>query len=210
METALAISVPPLPGTGEAFMRLLEAGWDAEAARRPHGHHTTVVVHVDVEQRAARLHLGPLLTNAERRYLTCDATCEVWFERDGEVIGAGRATRADQPAASPRARAPPSDMRDSRLWGHPRFARTPHPALGGRWPDRVVQPGVGMPVSPLVAPPGCYHHCRTRRRSHRHRQLRPTAQRRIARASAKPSPAHCPAVSRAHRRARRVGQVAAA
>jgi hypothetical protein len=84
---------PPLPGTVEAFMRLVEAGWDAEAARRPHGHHTTVVVHVDVEQRAAALHLGPLLTEAERQYLTCDATCEVWFERDGQVIGAGRSTR---------------------------------------------------------------------------------------------------------------------
>ncbi|OBF54693.1 hypothetical protein A5756_14280 [Mycobacterium sp. 852002-53434_SCH5985345] len=86
-------AMPPLPGTLEAFMRLVEAGWDAEAFRRPHGHHTTVVVHVDVEQRVAVLHLGPLLTDAERRYLTCDATCEVWFERHGEVIGAGRATR---------------------------------------------------------------------------------------------------------------------
>ena len=85
--------VPPLPGTVEAFMRLIEAGWDAEAARRPHGQQTTVVVHVDVEQRAAALHLGPLLTDAERRELTCDATCEVWFQRDGEVIGAGRSTR---------------------------------------------------------------------------------------------------------------------
>jgi hypothetical protein len=84
---------PPLPGTVEAFMRLVEDGWDAEVARRPHGHHTTVVVHVDVEARAAALHLGPLLTGAERQYLTCDATCEMWFERDGEVIGAGRATR---------------------------------------------------------------------------------------------------------------------
>ncbi len=84
---------PPLPNTTEAFMRLVEGGWDAEAARRPHGHHTTVVVHVDVEQRAAALHLGPLLTETDRRYLTCDATCEVWFERDGQVIGAGRATR---------------------------------------------------------------------------------------------------------------------
>ena len=84
---------PPLPGTAEAFMRLVEAGWDAEVTRRPHGHHTTVVVHLDVEQRVAALHLGPLLTESERRYLTCDATCEVWFERDGEVIGAGRATR---------------------------------------------------------------------------------------------------------------------
>jgi hypothetical protein len=84
---------PPLPSTDDAFMRLVEAGWDAEAARRPHGQHTTVVAHVDVEKRAATLHLGPLLSDAERQYLTCDATCEVWFERNGEVIGAGRATR---------------------------------------------------------------------------------------------------------------------
>ena len=74
-------------------MRLVEAGWDADAVRRPHGQHTTVVVHLDVNQRAASLHLGPLLTESERRYLLCDATCEVWFERDGQVIGTGRATR---------------------------------------------------------------------------------------------------------------------
>ena len=84
---------PPLPGTIDAFLSLVEAGWDSEAARRPHGQHTTVVAHVDVAQRTAALHLGPLLTDAERRYLTCDATCEVWFERDGNVIGAGRTTR---------------------------------------------------------------------------------------------------------------------
>jgi hypothetical protein len=84
---------PPLPTTVDAFMRLVEAGWDAEAARRPHGQHTTVVAHVDVEKRAAALHLGPLLSDADRQYLSCDATCEVWFERNGQVIGAGRATR---------------------------------------------------------------------------------------------------------------------
>src|SRR4051794_17016299 len=84
---------PPLPTTGAAFMRLVEAGWDAEATRRPHGQHTTVVAHVDVEARAAALHLGPLLSDADRRYLSCDASCEVWFERNGQVIGAGRATR---------------------------------------------------------------------------------------------------------------------
>ncbi len=81
---------PPLPNTVEALMRLVESGWDAEATRRPHGHHTTVVMHLDVEERAAALHLGPLLSESERRYLTCDATYEVWFERDGQVIGAGR------------------------------------------------------------------------------------------------------------------------
>ncbi|MEM6105776.1 HNH endonuclease signature motif containing protein [Mycobacterium sp. 050272] len=84
---------PPLPNAIDALMRLVEAGWDAEAARRPHGQHTTVVVHLDVKERAAALHLGPLLSDAERHYLTCDATCEVWFQRDGEVLGAGRTTR---------------------------------------------------------------------------------------------------------------------
>ncbi|OBE98655.1 HNH endonuclease signature motif containing protein [Mycobacterium sp. 852002-10029_SCH5224772] len=85
--------MPPLPGAVEAFMRLIEAGWDAEATRRPHGQHTTVIMHLDVAQRVAALHLGPLLTDAERQYLSCDATCEVWFERHGEPIGAGRTTR---------------------------------------------------------------------------------------------------------------------
>ena len=84
---------PPMPDTADAFMSLVEAGWDAEAARRPHGQRTTVVVHVDIEKRTAALHLGPLLTEADRQYLTCDATCEAWFERDGQVIGAGRTTR---------------------------------------------------------------------------------------------------------------------
>ncbi|MCT7657241.1 HNH endonuclease signature motif containing protein [Mycobacterium deserti] len=83
----------PMPNTGDAFMSLVEAGWDAEVARRPHGQHTTVVVHVDVEKRIGALHLGPLLSNADRQYLTCDATCEVWFERDGQPLGAGRSTR---------------------------------------------------------------------------------------------------------------------
>ncbi len=84
---------PPLPTTTDAFMRLVEVGWDAEVARRPHGQHTTVVAHLDVKDRVAALYLGPLLTDAERRYLTCDATCEVWFERDGQPFGAGRSTR---------------------------------------------------------------------------------------------------------------------
>jgi hypothetical protein len=84
---------PPLPSTVDGFMRLVEAGWDAEATRRPHCQHTTLVMHLDVKERAAALHLGPLLTEAERQYLSCDATCEVWFERDGQVIGSGRTTR---------------------------------------------------------------------------------------------------------------------
>jgi hypothetical protein len=85
--------VPPFPDGVDAFLSLVEAGWDAEVARRPHGQRTTVVVHVDVDSRVAALHLGVLLSDEERRYLCCDATCEMWFERFGQVIGSGRATR---------------------------------------------------------------------------------------------------------------------
>uniref|UniRef100_UPI00048FFAB5 HNH endonuclease signature motif containing protein n=1 Tax=Mycobacterium sp. URHB0044 TaxID=1380386 RepID=UPI00048FFAB5 len=84
---------PPFPNTVDAVMSVVKAGWDADVARRPHGQHTTVVVHLDLESRIAALHLGPLLTDSDRQYLTCDATCEVWFERDGQVIGSGRETR---------------------------------------------------------------------------------------------------------------------
>ncbi|GAS99235.1 protein of unknown function DUF222/HNH endonuclease [Mycolicibacterium canariasense] len=80
------------PTRVDAFMSLVEAGWDTDAAARPHGQHTTVIVHVDVDRPAA-LHLGPILTDQERNYLLCDATCEVWFERHGRPIGAGRSTR---------------------------------------------------------------------------------------------------------------------
>ena len=86
-------NAPPLPNRVDGFMSLVEAGWDADVARRPHGQRTTVVVHLDVEKRVAALHLGPLLSEGDRQYLTCDATCEAWFERDGQPIGAGRTTR---------------------------------------------------------------------------------------------------------------------
>ncbi|OFB44906.1 hypothetical protein BA059_01910, partial [Mycolicibacterium sp. (ex Dasyatis americana)] len=84
---------PPFPDHVDAFMRLVEAGWDTEAARRPHGQHTTVVMHLNVTDRVAALHLGPVLTDEQRRYMLCDATCEVWLERQGQPISVGRATR---------------------------------------------------------------------------------------------------------------------
>ena len=87
----------PFPDTTDAFMSLIEAGWDADVAVRPHGARTTVVVHLDLDRHAdtpvAALHLGAALSDSERRLLLCDATCEVWFERHGTPIGAGRTTR---------------------------------------------------------------------------------------------------------------------
>ncbi len=83
----------PMPTTVDAFISLVEAGWDTDVARRSHGRRSTVVAHLDVDKHVAALHLGPLLSDGERRFLLCDATCEVWFEKHGQVIGAGRSTR---------------------------------------------------------------------------------------------------------------------
>ncbi len=90
---AVSDQTPPFPNAVDGFMSLVHAGWDTDVASRPHGQRTTVVAHVDVEARVAALHLGPLLSDGDRRYLLCDAACEVWFERAGQVIGSGRETR---------------------------------------------------------------------------------------------------------------------
>lgn len=87
------LSPPPFPTVADALLRLCERGLDVAAHERPHCDRTKVIVHLDIEARVADLHLGPALTDAERRYLACDATFETWFERDGEVIGAARASR---------------------------------------------------------------------------------------------------------------------
>ncbi len=88
-----SVQVPPFPDTVDAFTSLVEAGWDSDVARRPHGQHTTVVVHLDLESRNAAVHLGSFLSESDRRYLMCEADCEIWFERHGQVIGSGPATR---------------------------------------------------------------------------------------------------------------------
>ncbi|HEU5085663.1 MAG TPA: DUF222 domain-containing protein [Acidimicrobiales bacterium] len=84
---------PPFPTLADAFVAMCEASLDVSAVRRPHADRTTVVLHVDVATKAGEVHLGPALTEAERRYLSCDATFETWFERDGTPIGCARTTR---------------------------------------------------------------------------------------------------------------------
>ena len=92
-----------------------------------------------------QLHLGPLLSEADRRYLGCDATCEVWFERDGQVIGAGRTTRLINRrlrralSTADRACAVPGCGATRGLHAH-RI-----PALGRRRGHRAGQPGAALP-----------------------------------------------------------------
>ena len=68
-------SAPPMPGDLEAFLRLVEAGWDAEATRRPHGAHTTVVVHLDLA--AARRRPAPGSAAVRRRPPISELRCQL-------------------------------------------------------------------------------------------------------------------------------------
>ena len=157
-----SVERPPMPTIVDGFMGLVEAGWDSEVARRPHGAHTTVVMHFDVKDKIASLHLGPLLSDADRRYFTCDATCEAWFERDGQPIGVGADDSHDQSPVAPCAGASPPALCGAGVRVHPRFACPSHPALGGRRAHRVGQPGAAVSVSPPVAPSRGHHHHRAR------------------------------------------------
>ena len=78
-----AVASRAMPTLADALVGMAEHGLDVAAHLRPHGHRTTVVLHVDVDRTLSELHLGPALSDAERRELGCDARVEAWFERDG-------------------------------------------------------------------------------------------------------------------------------
>ena len=195
---------PPLPGAGDGFMRLVEAGWDADAARRPHGQHTTVVMHLDVKDRVAVAASGPAAHGFRtplpdlRRHLRS----VVPPRRAGHRSRAGDA--GDQPPASPCPRASPPHLCGARLRRDSWFARPSHPALGRRRPHRVGQPGAGVSVPPSAASSGRHHHHRTRRPARRHRQRGTTTQRGITRPPTNQTPTGRAALPRTHRRTRRL------
>ncbi len=62
-------------------------------ARRPHGQHTTVVMHLNVQERAAGLRLGPLLSESERQISAVIPLRPAFETLTGGVIGCGRTTR---------------------------------------------------------------------------------------------------------------------
>ena len=71
------------PTNVDVVRRLAERSLDAEAAARPHSRRTRVLLHLDIDTKIGQLHGGPILNDAARRFLTCDATWQAVYERDG-------------------------------------------------------------------------------------------------------------------------------
>ena len=168
--TAHRINAPPLPNTGDAFMSLVEAGWDAEVARRPHGHRTTVVVHLDVkEQRRAvasgsAAHRGRAPIPVLRRHLRG----VVPPRRTGHRRRAHHPHH--QPPATPCPGVPPPHLRGPGCGA----TRGLHAHHIQHWEDggatELAQPGAAVPLPSPAASPRRHHHHRTTREPDRHRQ----------------------------------------
>ena len=133
-----------MPGDLEAFLRLSRpAGTPRPPAARTVLHHRGGAPRPRTACR--RPAPGPLLTDAERRYLTCDATCRVWFTC-GRVIGAGRTTPGGSAAGCRCA----LEHRHRDAWfpgcgaTHGLHAYIRHWKTAGH---RTVQPGPGLPLS---------------------------------------------------------------
>ena len=130
-------------------------------------------------QRVGELHLGPLLSDDDRRFLLL--RCHLrGVVRARRRTHRGRPGDPDhQPAAAPRARASGSLLRGPRLRGDPRVACPPHPALGRRRRHRTGQPRAALPLPPPTASPRRHHDKRRRQPPHCHRQRRRPDTRRV-------------------------------
>lgn len=85
---------PEPPSTVEALAGVAHAALDHGAAEPGADRDRyRIHLHVDVESELGRFHLGPVVPDSLRRYLTCDATFQAVYEACGRVIGTGRVTR---------------------------------------------------------------------------------------------------------------------
>ena len=87
--TGLAEDTQP-PTWLDALLRMADRSLSAEHTERPAHPRATVLVHLELDQPVARVHMGPFLAEAERRLLTCDATFRAIYEACGKAIGIGR------------------------------------------------------------------------------------------------------------------------
>lgn len=81
------------PTLVDALARLAEVAQQHEAGVRPHSQRTKTIIHVDLNSKVGRFHLGPAVPASVRRYLTCDSTFQLVFEAFGRAIGVGRSTQ---------------------------------------------------------------------------------------------------------------------
>jgi hypothetical protein len=86
----------------DGLLRLAQAGLDAldvaNAAGRPPGERTQVILHLDADREVPpRLHLGAVLPASIGHYLSCDASVRCLLLRHGPPIAMGRRERRVYP-----------------------------------------------------------------------------------------------------------------
>lgn len=89
----------PFPKRIDAFMRMVRRSAEADAAGvggvGDHRRHL-VVLHVDVNTSVGQVHMGPAMPAWALESLSCDATFQMLFTREGQALGVGPARRLPQ------------------------------------------------------------------------------------------------------------------
>jgi hypothetical protein len=84
----------PFPKRIDAFMRMVRRSAEADAAGLggvgDHRRHL-VVLHVDVSTKVGHVHMGPVMPAWAVESLSCDATFQMLFTREGRALGVGPA-----------------------------------------------------------------------------------------------------------------------
>jgi len=185
-EGQVAEQAPPFPNGVDAFMSVVEAGWDSDVKRRPHGQRTTVVVQPRTAHGCTACGVGAHRGGTPTAVVRCDVR---GVAREARAAVRGRPVDPHhQSAVAPRAGAPGPVLPGSRVRGHPGLARPPHHSLGERRGHRAAPPGAGVPVPSPPAPQRHHHHHRTGRPAGRHRRRGPPTRRRLPR----PATHHAP------------------
>ncbi len=82
-------------GWADALVSLADRAMASSAAERPGRDRYTALVHLEADEpdHPARIHLGPRLDDAMRRYLLCDANIRTVLTRQGIDVNVGRVWR---------------------------------------------------------------------------------------------------------------------
>ena len=222
-DTDPADAEAPAPGAravswADGLVRLASEGLDAldpECRRTGHrGERALVVLHFDIDPDGAlgpgQIDLGPVIPDTIARYLACDARVQVMTYQAGQPHRHQPRRTHRQPGDPPLPVPPRPRLHPPALLTTSVAARTPHPLVDRRRPDRGPEPRPVVPHPPPGAAPRRLHdrrrprsrhppvprplgppHRRTRSRPTRGRRptsTRPTRRRRSPRHSPNASP----------------------
>ena len=152
----------------DAFVDIAERSLDAVPSRDRRDRYRTWFHH-DTRTGAMTTTDGWRIPQNLARLCTCDGMAAVVHEHDGLPFSVGRSQYIVPDRTRRIVERRDRGLPCAGLRGRPVRRGPPHRPLGGRRPDRHLEPDLPVPEAPPHAPPGPARHRRQRRRPRRHR-----------------------------------------